>query len=541
MEIIHADEAIIRQQDELQLKAESEPALAAEIVRLCATNQQLYARTFFPKTVRQEFPPFDKLVDQVLEGPGRMKMLQIFRGGGKTTKVRLFASRRIAYGISRNIVIVGKSEGHAKRTVKWLKNHVRFNKKWRETFGLMPGIPWTDTECEILQMLPGMEEPVRIHVIGVGITGSIRGINTDDFRPDLIILDDVLDEENASTEDSRLTLESLVYGAIYGSLVPSSEEPNALMVALQTPLNAADYSMKAEKDPDWNFIRISILTSEGNSAWEARWSTTTVLNMKLGFIRRNKLSTWNREYECKLTSPEQCALRLDWVRRWKGLPQYLSHVLVIDPVPPPSDKALRKPTDEATGDYEALGVLGCYGGDFFQREITVNRGHEPLWTCNETRRLCEKFRVQYIIVETIGYQRALAWLLRQAMKSWGKYWPVIEFTDQGSKFNRIVDGLSGAGSQGHYFIPPDDSFEGIAHSEGMRMMLEQWETYPRPSNGHDDALEVAAVGVSAMSGKITLGDDNAISAEEQVQMDQDAREERRTRGGRNQQRIEYAP
>lgn len=510
------------------LGAGSEPSdqvavTVEEIVQLGARDTRLYGKFFFPKTVRQAPAPFHDDMDRIIEGPGRLKMLQVFRGGAKTTKLRIFLSKRIAYGISHTILVVGKSEGHAARSIKWIRNQVTFNRKWAQTFGLSRGVKWTDTECEILRMLPGMTEPERVTIVAMGITGSIRGINIDDWRPDLIILDDVLDEENSATPEQREKNEALIYGAIKNSLAPASEEPTAMLVALQTPLNREDYSVKSEHDPDWIFVRISCWTNETKdepiehqeSAWPARFPSEVLRQEKLGFIRRNKLSVWLREMECKCASPETSSFRAEWLVRFTELPKFLTHILVIDPVPPPSPIQLSQ--GNALKDYEALGVIGGFAGKYYAREISVNRGHEPNWTVAEFWRLYAKYKPQWVIVEAIGYQRTLAWLLKQSMRLKGIYVPVQEFTDNGSKFYRITDGLSGSASHGALLIPPDDAPEGIQHSDGMRQFVQQFAEYPAVS--HDDALEVIAVGLSAIAGKILLGDEHALEVEKALEQE----------------------
>lgn len=502
----------------------------AELIELCAIDSKLYSRMFFAKTVRQEFPSFEDEVWSVLEGPERLKCLQLFRGAAKTTRLRLFASKRIAYGISRTIVWLGKSEGHARKSGRWLKNQVEHNRIWAQTFHLRRGMPWNDTEFEIIQDVPGAAEPVRIYILCLGITGSVRGINVDDHRPDLIIADDVLDEENSATPEQREKCEDLLYGAAKNSLVPTSEEPMACMVALQTPLQREDFSVKAETDPEWSFLRVGCWTKETEllpldqqvSSWPARFPTHELRLAKVAEIRRNKLSRWMREQECRVISPELCSFRVEWLRPWEKLPAIMSHVLIIDPVPPPSE--VKRQAGKVTTDYEALAVMGSYGGNFYLREVSVNRGHEPNWTISEVFRLWARYKVQRIIVETVAYQRVLAWLLREAMRHRGIYIPIEEFEGQSSKFNRIVDGLSGPASNGALLLPPASDPQGLDNSEGMRMFFQQFAEYPRVAN--DDALEVVAVGCAALSGRILLGDEHALEIEKALE-----EEDRRIRGG----------
>src|SRR5260370_8211173 len=82
-----------------------------EVVRLAAVDNDLFARTFFPSTVRQRSPLFHFEMDSRLDNPAMRKVnLRCFRGSAKTTKLRLFTAKRIAYGISRTILYIGASE-----------------------------------------------------------------------------------------------------------------------------------------------------------------------------------------------------------------------------------------------------------------------------------------------------------------------------------------------------------------------------------------------------------------------------------------------
>ena len=154
----------------------------AEAVKLGAVDPLFYCKYFFPKTVRQDFPLYARDQWAALEDPTkRYVCIQIFRDGAKTTTCRLVTSKRIAYGISHNIVYTSNSEGHAARSVRWIRRQVDHNTLWAQAFGLRRGEKWTDTECEIIH---GVDE-FPIHVMAVGITGQVRGINMDDYRPDV--------------------------------------------------------------------------------------------------------------------------------------------------------------------------------------------------------------------------------------------------------------------------------------------------------------------------------------------------------------------
>lgn len=461
-----------------------------ELVELCAVDSVLFGETFFPKTMRMNSPPYAREVWNALDSTSRLVSLQIFRGGAKTSICRVFGAKRIAYGNARTILWIGKSQDKAVHSVKWLRKQVEFNRFFADTFQLRPGSKWQDVECEIYH---GIDE-VPITILAYGATGPVRGINIDDMRPDLILLDDIIDEEIAASPIQRELIEGLVYGAFKESLAPITEAPDAKMVLLQTPMNRDDISMKSLTDMEWRSVRVPCWTKETEnlelndreSAWEIRFPSTVLRNEKLAAIARNQVSIFTREKECKIISRESSTFLPEWLSFYELDPDDKFYtIMVIDPVPPPSEAELKKGLKDK--DYEVLSILTRVGPKFFVREYSMKHGHDPGWTISEFFRLARKYRPQRIYVESVAYQRTLAWLLREAMKTQRQYHVIEEITDKRSKYQRIVDGLSGTASNGMLFV-----------KKNMNEFISQFSEYPNVA--HDDVLETIAVGCEKLSG-----------------------------------------
>ena len=219
----------------------------SEIVKLGAVDSEFYARAFFPVTYRKPSPSFARSMWEPLDDPSaRYVNLVAFRGSSKTTRLRTFASKRIAYCVSRTILYIGASERDAIRSVVWLRNQVEKNKRWSSAFKLKPGKKWEETQIEIEHEGFGH----TIWVLGAGITGSLRGINFDDYRPDLIVVDDPQTDETAASEEQRTKIDDLVLGAVKNSLAPQTDEPNAKLVMAITPQHKED-SQEGARLPQW--------------------------------------------------------------------------------------------------------------------------------------------------------------------------------------------------------------------------------------------------------------------------------------------------
>lgn len=469
----------------------SEEITIAEVIKLAAVDNNFFARTFFSKTARQEAPPAHKKMWDALDNPHiRYGNLRCFRGSAKTSITRMFTAKRIGYSLSRTILYIGASEPHAIRSIQWLRNQIERNALFRDTFKLRKGAKWTDSEIEIINSSSGRDE--TIWVLGVGITSNIRGINFDDYRPDLIVLDDVVTDENALTGEARDKLNNLILGAVMNSLASRVEFPNAKMVLLQTPIHPEDASSLAMKDPQFTTVVVPCWTDETLglplaqqvSAWPEMFPTVDLQAQKLAAIHRNKLSVFSREMECRIMRVENAAFRLPWLRHYTEPPKGGKRVLAIDPVPPATDRQIAK--NLANKDFEAHVVIGRHQGDYYLHEYVLSKDHTPAWSVTNAIQMAHRHRVSAIVVESVAYQRTLKWMLEAEMKRLGIYFPVIEYRDRRAKYNRITSAYSGIASQGHLYVNPHQ------HSE----FITDFGSYPGVD--HDDLLDAGAMALSEL-------------------------------------------
>lgn len=444
-----------------------------EAIQLGAADGPFYARYFFPRTYRQPSAHFEAALWQDLDDPvNRYIAMKIFRGGAKTARLRVFTSRRIAYAISHSIVYTSNSEAHAVRSVSWVKRQIKYNERWATAFGLRQGAKWAENEIEIIH---GVEEfPIRL--VAVGITGQVRGfLSDDDFRPDLIVADDVDNEETTATVEQREKAQKLFFGALGKSLAPPTEAPSAKMALLQTPLAPGDTIDVCSKDATWLTREYSCFDADGNSTWEARFPTEFLKKEKAAHIFRNQLSMWMREMECKLVSEETASFRLTWLRTYDILPPGGWFAISIDPAS----------ADTPDADLYAMSLLYFHGAKVYLVEYFLARGVDPERAVNEVFQVIYRHRPRYIAVESIAYQRVLAWFLRRKMEEQRIYIPVREVQDKRKKWDRIIQAISDVAAYGNFYYK----------GESQREFVEQYVSYSPSWKGHDDLLDAIAIGL----------------------------------------------
>lgn len=477
-----------------------------EVVKLAAVDGNFYARMFFPNTARQESPEFHKDMDRVLENPeNRFVGFEVFRGGAKTSKLRLFASKRIAYGISKTIIFIGKSQEHAVRSIHWLKVAVEHNKLWAKTFGLRKGEKWTESEIEIIHDTD--KYPIRI--IALGITGSVRGIIVDDWRPDLIILDDPCDEENTATAESREKMSDLVFGALSKSLAPASEAPDATMALAQTVLVQGDLIDRIMKDPQWASVRYSCFDSRGESSWSARWTTAELLADKAAHINRNQLSLWLREMECQLVNQENAAFLLRWINYWDVLPPGGITYIGIDPTPPPKDGNALKQVNMKLDDAVIM-VIKFHGGNVYVVEYYDCKSPDPEEFVNKIFELVTRHNPMMVGVETTLFQRMLKWYMEKEMLARRQFFTLVPVEDKRKKETRIVQTISRYASNGKLYLHKD-----------QKKLLDQYAMFQaQATRQHDDFLDALTIAIDlinpGLEGATLEGDFTDITDESNI-------------------------
>lgn len=450
-----------------------------EAVRIGAHSLKAYGRLFFPKTVRQAGPEFEDELDAALEGGHRYVALKMFRGSMKTTKFRLLASKRIAYGISRTILVVSETQSHSVRTVRWLRRQIMYNKAWAGAFGLRVGEKWTD---EFIEIYHGVEE-TPIAVIALGVTGQTRGINLDDFRPDFILVDDPCDDENTKTDEQKNKLNSLIFGALKQSLAPPSEAPLAMMAIAQTPLAPGDVIDVAAKDPSFVTKEFGCFNDKGMSRWETRFPTSFLRKEKEDFIRRNQTSIWMREMEVKIVSTELASFRKAWLRYWVTLPEYMRVLIAGDPASSDSPKA----------DKFAFVAAGQYGKKIFFLDIRTVPKNDPDQALAMLGEMITTWHATEFVCESIGFQRVFAWALRKKMEAKEIPWIAIHEIkgDKRSKSDRIIHSYSTSR------LAP---FGDLWVRESDTSFITQFEMFGPQVEMQDDELDAGARAIERLLG-----------------------------------------
>jgi hypothetical protein len=463
----------------------------ADAMRLSARSLVTFGSIFFKKTFRQTSPQFHHDLSELLLTPGnRLVGAKIFRGGAKTSLCRVNLAFRAAWAIGNTGMIVGENSTHAQRSIRWLKKQVKFNSLFSQTFGLREGSKWADDWIEIVNEKIGPQHgaPTTYTLVALGVTGATRGLNIDDYRPDFILCDDICGNENTATVEARKKTEEVFFGDLLKSLAPETESPIAQLAMLQTPINEYDIISKAEKDPSFRVLNVSCFGPDGQSAWPKRWSTDTLLADKAAHIKRKQFHLWMREMEVKIVKSEETSFDINWAQDYTVYPDNTQFIISVDPAPFDIEQV------EATEKQDWL-VVSAVGfspviGAPREEDTWIDKQHsakneKPDVTVNKIFEMCRLYNTREVVIESVAYQKVLAWLVEREMEVRRQYLTIHQFTDKRAKYDRITQAYIAIGPYGRLHV-----------RSSCDQFLTEFGGYGVGYKGHDDHLDSPSIAIA---------------------------------------------
>ena len=196
---------------------------------------EYFSLCYFPKYFDRRFGKFHrdlfKELKYMLDNKGLIEAFGLPREHGKSTiNSFLFPLYATLYNKSQFTLIISATEMIALPFLDMIKDELENNQLLIEDFGIAKGNRWNNNEIWI-KGKNGIDACVMIR----GIDGSLRGIHFKQFRPTLVLLDDLLKDDTAKSEAKREQVKSAFTDVV---LPIGTRSTNILMVG--TILNDED-------------------------------------------------------------------------------------------------------------------------------------------------------------------------------------------------------------------------------------------------------------------------------------------------------------
>ena len=456
-----------------------------KILKSMENNSLLWGMAYFPHYFRKKSPPFHLRI--LYESMNNLWLaVQSPRGSAKSVIINFLKSMHsIVFSKKNFIIIIQNTYAKSAASLGNIKLEFRDNKKLRTDFGIMM---IKDAEGDtIFKKLDG--SLTRGLCKGADQLGSIRGERFGAYRPDLIIIDDIEDDEMVRNSERRFELEKQFNEV----LNYAGESGDTQIIFIGTILH--DDSLMAKLVSADNYKRFKKLFYKARydidgmkrSVWEDKWSVEDLDDME-----REDPSGFAKEMQGDPSSGLLEGIHREDFRYWKIEERYavlLSSDYTVVSRWALSDCKAAIAYDlawEEKRDSDFGVIFPAFitpGADILYDDYFVKRGLRPEEfeeTCFAMNDRLERLTGKRVVngFEKAKLEKVMKWWLGEAMRRRNKFLWLKDLQWDGDKIQRILTRLGNRYSQ-HV----------IYHKKGMGDLENQLIRIR--STPHDDIADAA--------------------------------------------------
>lgn len=265
---------------------------------------------------------------------------------------------------------------------------------------------------------------VRIEAYGKG--AAVRGLSWGAKRPDLVIIDDPQDEEDARSE----TVTETDWDWFLSDVYFLGQSSRIFLIGNNLGERCIVERVLAGADRlGFQAVRIPVLDVEGRSAWPEKWPTESVLAEREEFARLGKLDIWYRNKMCECIAPDSQKFRREMFRYYENSLKTNSMSIYTT-----VDLAVSK---KANADCSVVLTMGVNGdGQWFILDCEYGR-YDPTQTMDAIFSAVQKWRPLCVGIESVAYQAALQHFLEKEMPKRGCFFRIHPLRAEKKKELRI--------------------------------------------------------------------------------------------------------
>jgi len=378
-------------------------------IKITRESHPLFFGIYLPHYITHPSATFHDEIFAITENTGiRNTVVVAFRGSGKSTIMTLSYPLWSILGKQQKkfILILGHTMNQARMYMKNIKEELETNELLRSDLG-----PFReDNEWQVSSIIIPNH---NARITCASYEQGIRGIRHRQYRPDLIICDDVENLESVKTMEGR----NKVYQWLTGEVIPAGDQ-NTKLIIVGNLLHEDSLIMRLKKNIeednfDGIFRAFPLIDNDGQIAWPGKYPTPEDIE-----IEKRKVGSdpaWQREYMLKIVPETDTVVPSNWIQYRNGFPKENPD----DPyyIAAGIDLAI---SEKETADYTAIVLAKIYGHGNDLR-IYIERIINKRINFPDTKKTIKELFNLYneiglyvkMFIEDVGYQRALIETLRQ--------------------------------------------------------------------------------------------------------------------------------
>jgi predicted phage terminase large subunit-like protein len=269
----------------------------------------------FAHYVTYPIAEFQKDIFRITEDTNnKLAVIVAFRGSGKSTLISFSYALWAILGVQEKkfVLIISQTRAQAKQHMMNLKRELETNALLRSDLG-----PFQEEEGEW-----GASSLV-FTALGARITAlstetSVRGLRHNQYRPDLIICDDLEDLASVKTHESR----QKTYNWLTSEAIPGGDRDTRVVV-IGNLLHRESLVMHLKKDMEEGqrsgvFRAYPLLGANNQPLWPGKYAT--LADVEEERKKSGNEYSWQREYLLNIIADEDQVIDEKWIQYYDELP-----------------------------------------------------------------------------------------------------------------------------------------------------------------------------------------------------------------------------
>lgn len=416
---------------EIQERILNDPVFRKEVTR---QSHYWFFHMYFHHYITATTAPFQREIFQLSEDQKVKNMVIIaFRGSGKSTIINLSYPLWAILGKQKKkfVLLVGQTQHQARQHLKNIKREMESNELLQKDLG-----PFKEDDEWSTSSLLIPKHDARI--MAVSMEQSVRGIRHNQYRPDLIICDDIEDLSSVKTAEGR----NKTYDWLTSEVIPAGDQSTRLvMIGNLLHEDSVIMRMKEKirkREMSGKYKAYPVVQNK-KPLWIGKYKNMQAI--KTEEKRVGNPIAWEREFMLRIIPDDGQVVHKEWIQYYDNLPQ---------PNNADTDKGSITFTrcaigvdlaisQKQTADYTAMVPANIYliGNKSFiyilpeivNRKMDFSTSQETLK--NLAKAIYESPESVYMYIEGVGYQQAFI----QEVKNQG--YEAIDVQPRGDKRSRL--------------------------------------------------------------------------------------------------------
>lgn len=371
----------------------------AEMAYRLPSDTAYFNALMLPEIFTLKMPSIHNQIYKIMNDKSiTLAVINMPRSWGKTSICQGFCIQQLVNQIHKVILFVSDTLPQASIHTNSIREQLEINERITALYGDQKGQTWG---TELFTTSGGCS------VVPRGAMQGIRGVKIGPYRPSLIFLDDMENDEGVLTSEQRDKLWGVIFGAImpvirhrtgnikilmFGTLLHQDSALMRMMILVN--------EMRAKGRTDLLAVSFDSEDEEGHSTWPEAMPDESLRELKEIYTKAGQIHTYYREYRGKLISSEDAHFKPEYFGYWSELPKDLQHYTTID--------AAFKPG--LGNDYSALVTFGLSPTtQNIYVEHAVRKRVEPVEFLEMLQANYDTYQPVYVFVQKVVLDQLLAY------------------------------------------------------------------------------------------------------------------------------------